>query len=55
MDKDKIESFLEELKILSLKYGIYVHGCGCCSVLKDEKGNQIEDVLYYDEELEKYV
>jgi hypothetical protein len=46
---------MHSLKNLSLKYGIYVHGCGCCNVLEDKDGNQIEDALYYDEEMDKYL
>lgn len=55
LDKDKVKEFLEELKVLSHKYGIYVHGCGCCNVLEDKDGNQIEDVLFYDKEVDKYL
>jgi hypothetical protein len=55
MDEDKVKTFLEELTALSHKYGIYVHGCGCCNVLEDKDGNQIEDVLFYDKETDKYL
>lgn len=30
MEQQKLDVFLEELKQLSLKHGIYIGGCGCC-------------------------
>lgn len=44
---DNLEKFLEELTALSLKYEIFIGGCGCCGspFLTDIK-------TYFDEEAE---
>ena len=48
---DKLKGFLEELTIISAKYGIYIDGCGCCGspylVGETESDNRKEKELYF--------
>lgn len=30
IDREKIDAFLVDLTQLTKKYGIVIHGCGCC-------------------------
>lgn len=50
MKKD-VEGFLEELKELTLSYGIVIGGCGCCGspYLLDRDGSTEINSLQHDE------
>jgi hypothetical protein len=57
--KNTLEQFLIELALLTQKYNIEVHGCGCCDALRitNEEGEWIESIakeLIYDKEEKKY-
>jgi hypothetical protein len=57
MDNKKINSFLNDLTRLSIKYNLYIGGCGCCGspfISEDSESNYLYDNLEYDYELKKY-
>ena len=50
-DKEKLDSFLEELSELSNKYGFEIGGCGCCGspwVVSMDSGEFFENLTFED-------
>jgi hypothetical protein len=58
MENEKIDSFLNDLTKLSVKYNLYIGGCGCCGspfiISEGGENNYLYDNLEYDHELKKY-
>lgn len=59
-DKERLENFLKELSDLSMKYDLWIKGCGCCGSpwIYDHKnstdcaenlGIDTDDTYYVDE------
>ena len=51
-----MEKFLEELTNLSLKYNLFINGCGCCGSpwLEDKAESAIGEHLYFNKDENKY-
>lgn len=58
IDENTREAFLRELTALSLKYGLWIWGCGCCGspclVDKTDDTVMFDGDLFWDKRTESY-
>lgn len=60
LENEKLKAFLQEIKAVSEKYGLYINdeSCGCCGhthVVDGENKRQCENMwMYYDSEKKEY-
>lgn len=58
MPNELAEQFMNELSLLTQKYGIAIDGCGCCGspyVYDMATKETLVEAIYYDEEKQQYI